>query len=71
MGDWTLRMRSMSCLFHHPSLRWGKADGSVLYCRQLTRTTLRKDFGLRIELPDDRLCPPVCMSEILMSCEDG
>lgn len=27
--------------------------------RQLTITLLRRDFGLKLELPDDRLCPPV------------
>ena len=27
--------------------------------KQLTKTLLRHDFGLQIELPDDRLCPPV------------
>ncbi|KAK1723627.1 hypothetical protein CaCOL14_007220 [Colletotrichum acutatum] len=26
---------------------------------QLTKTLLKADFGLNIELPDDRLCPPV------------
>lgn len=26
---------------------------------QLTKTLLVLDFGLRIDLPDDRLCPPV------------
>lgn len=26
---------------------------------QLTKTLLAKDFGLKVELPDDRLCPPV------------
>jgi len=26
---------------------------------QLTKTLLNLDFGLKIELPDDRLCPPV------------
>ena len=27
--------------------------------RQLTKCLLRKDFGIDIELPEDRLCPPV------------
>ncbi|KAJ6443183.1 S-adenosyl-L-methionine dependent methyltransferase, predicted [Purpureocillium lavendulum] len=27
--------------------------------KQLTKTLLKLDFGLEIELPDDRLCPPV------------
>ncbi|KFL61329.1 uncharacterized protein TERG_12049 [Trichophyton rubrum CBS 118892] len=27
--------------------------------RQLTVSLLRRDFGLDVELPDDRLCPPV------------
>lgn len=26
---------------------------------QLTKTLLKQNFGLKIELPDDRLCPPV------------
>jgi 23S rRNA (adenine1618-N6)-methyltransferase len=26
---------------------------------QLTKTLLKLDFGLQVELPDDRLCPPV------------
>jgi len=26
---------------------------------QLTKSLLKEDFGLKIELPDDRLCPPV------------
>jgi 23S rRNA A1618 N6-methylase RlmF len=29
--------------------------------RQLTKTTLKKDFGLVLDVPDDRLCPPVCL----------
>lgn len=27
--------------------------------RQLTKSLLRRDFDIDIELPDDRLCPPV------------
>ena len=27
--------------------------------RQLTKSLLERDFGIRIDLPDDRLCPPV------------
>lgn len=27
--------------------------------RQLTKSLLKRDFGIEIELPDDRLCPPV------------
>lgn len=26
---------------------------------QLTKTLLKIDYGLKIELPHDRLCPPV------------
>ena len=42
-----------------------KANGQLDFSnpesvKQLTKTLLRKDFGLKIELPDDRLCPPVC-----------
>ena len=28
---------------------------------QLTKTLLKLDFDLDIELPDNRLCPPVCI----------
>lgn len=27
--------------------------------QQLTKSILKRDFGLKIELPSDRLCPPV------------
>jgi 23S rRNA A1618 N6-methylase RlmF len=27
--------------------------------RQLTKSVLKRDFDLKLELPDDRLCPPV------------
>jgi 23S rRNA (adenine1618-N6)-methyltransferase len=30
-----------------------------LTCQILTRTILRVDFGLKLDLPEDRLCPPV------------
>ena len=29
-------------------------------CRQLTKSLLKRDFNLEIDLPNDRLCPPVC-----------
>lgn len=28
-------------------------------CRQLTISLLQHDFGLKVEIPSDRLCPPV------------
>ena len=44
--------------------------------KQLTISLLKQDFGLRVELPNDRLCPPVpnrhdfflngCRDEVLM-----
>lgn len=27
---------------------------------QLTKTLLQLDFNLKLELPENRLCPPVC-----------
>lgn len=29
------------------------------HVQQLTKSILKRDFGLNIELPSDRLCPPV------------
>ena len=31
----------------------------VIIDRQLTKSLLKRDFGLNVELPDNRLCPPV------------
>ena len=30
-------------------------------CRQLTKSILKTKFGLKIDLPPDRLCPPVSL----------
>ncbi|KAK3361217.1 hypothetical protein B0T24DRAFT_642747 [Lasiosphaeria ovina] len=43
---------------------WVKKGGKLNFSdaaafMQLTKTLLKADFGLKIELPDDRLCPPV------------
>jgi 23S rRNA A1618 N6-methylase RlmF len=35
--------------------------------RQLTKSILKRHFKLKIELPDDRLCPPV--SQVIPLCE--
>lgn len=32
---------------------------------QLTKTLLMVNFGLKIELPDDRLCPPVRSTRVI------
>lgn len=37
---------------------------------QLTKTLLKVDFDLSIELPDDRLCPPVSCAMFLLSVAD-
>ena len=29
------------------------------HCRQLTKSLLRRDFGIEVDLLGDRLCPPV------------
>jgi len=41
-----------------------KANGQLNFndpatVKQLTTSLLKRDFKLRVELPDDRLCPPV------------
>lgn len=30
--------------------------------RQLTKSLLERDFGIKLDLPDDRLCPPVSVT---------
>lgn len=37
--------------------------------KQLTKTLLKLNFGLRIALPDDRLCPPVGITILLERVE--
>lgn len=34
---------------------------------QLTKTLLKLDFDIKIELPDDRLCPPVS-TDVVVAC---
>lgn len=34
--------------------------------RQLTKCLLARDFSIQIDLPDDRLCPPVRPSNVLV-----
>ncbi|CAK7198364.1 hypothetical protein SEUCBS139899_001025 [Sporothrix eucalyptigena] len=42
---------------YYPSRQLDFRDPAAI--RQLTKTLLRRDFGLTVELPSDRLCPPV------------
>ena len=37
----------------------------VNFTRQLTKSLLKRDFGIKLDLPDDRLCPPVCTTSLL------
>ncbi|MCJ1300858.1 hypothetical protein MMC08_003657 [Hypocenomyce scalaris] len=34
--------------------------------QQLTKSLLKRDFNLELELPDDRLCPPVCTAKSIL-----
>ena len=55
-------------LFHSayiPSGRRLNSNGQLDFndpasVKQLTKSLLKRDFGLVIDVPDDRLCPPVC-----------
>lgn len=43
---------------------WSRSDGKLDFqdpetLKTLTKTILKLDFGLHLEVPDDRLCPPV------------
>jgi 23S rRNA (adenine1618-N6)-methyltransferase len=40
------------------SFDWQKPD----HLLQLTKSILKRDFGLKLKLPSDRLCPPVSPS---------
>lgn len=33
--------------------------GLLRFPRQLTKSLLERDFGTKLDLPDDRLCPPI------------
>lgn len=52
---------------------------SLKKSRQLTKSVLKRDFNLELELPDDRLCPPVpvrynyvrWLQELLDSTDDS
>ena len=55
MGSWTLatRRQCSQCAVV-------KLESIADLCRELTKSLLHRDFGILIDLPDDRLCPPVC-----------
>lgn len=57
MANWTLaipKLSSVSTMMYSPPSMF------LIAYRQLTKSLLKRDFGLKLELPDDRLCPPVC-----------
>lgn len=39
----------------------------ILDRRQLTKSLLKRDFGLELDLPGDRLCPPVSARFLLLN----
>lgn len=43
--------------------------GGPDFIRQLTKSLLKRDFNLKLELPDDKLCPPVSLAGAMMVLE--